>query len=432
MKKWATLLLAALLLLSMGATAFAEEDAGVRKGDVVFLGHWKDAPIRWLVLDPDATNAGGEGMFLLSEKTLTNQGVIYSWSKSVWQGGEGQRWCSDLLGSAFTEAEQAVIPAVSKSEEAFQQYGLNWGPVALEEEQVFFPSAMELRDYISPNVGNPDLSASYVGNGKITYYWLRTPHAAGSDSAGLVIENGRVQAFPVYGSWGARPAANLGGEGLLYLAANERVIAPCDPGPMPGADNGEWKATVVDPEIRIRVEDARFTDGALNVRVSGAPKGAWISVLARDAEGKNVAYGCIAKAEGGEEEIRFAPQLPDGGSLSLFAELDNGPGSSNTASELCPLSWEEPAETPEAQPAEAEEPSAEEVSGDENSVPAVQDASSAAAAAVMGTAFRRTLWLFGIVFGLFSVAAVVLAVRQAKLHADDPEDWDEEDEDDWE
>lgn len=150
MKKGIALLLAALVLLFTGTAAFAEGGSGLQKGDTVYLGRWQDAPIRWTVLDPDATNAGGNGLFLLCEQALTNQGVIYSWTKAVWQGSEGQTWCSALLEQSFSAAEQAAVPAVSKSEEGLQQYGLSWGPVELENEKVFFLSVRELGDYIRP------------------------------------------------------------------------------------------------------------------------------------------------------------------------------------------------------------------------------------------------------------------------------------------
>ena len=234
MKKGIALLLAALVLLFTGTAAFAEGGSGLQKGDTVYLGRWQDAPIRWTVLDPDATNAGGNGLFLLCEQALTNQGVIYSWTKAVWQGSEGQTWCSALLEQSFSAAEQAAVPAVSKSEEGLQQYGLSWGPVELENEKVFFLSVRELGDYIGPNDGDPGLSATYVGNGKPTYYWLRTPHASHPDYAGLVLEGNEVHDYLVYGSWAGRPATNLGGEGLLSeiviqsVGTGERTVLKAD------------------------------------------------------------------------------------------------------------------------------------------------------------------------------------------------------------
>ena len=71
MKKVLSLLVLAALLLCAGTAAYAESGEGVQKGDIVYLGTWQGAPLRWLVLDPDATNADTEGMFLLAEQTLT-------------------------------------------------------------------------------------------------------------------------------------------------------------------------------------------------------------------------------------------------------------------------------------------------------------------------------------------------------------------------
>lgn len=431
MKKGIALLLAALVLLFTGTAAFAESGSGLQKGDTVYLGRWQDAPIRWTVLDPDATNAGGNGLFLLCEQALTNQGVIYSWTKAVWQGSEGQTWCSALLEQSFSAAEQAAVPAVSKSEEGLQQYGLSWGPVELENEKVFFLSVRELGDYIGPNDGDPGLSATYVGNGKPTYYWLRTPHASHPDYAGLVLEGNEVHDFLVYGSWAGRPATNLGGEGLLYLAAADRVIAPCEPGPMPASANGEWKATAADPALTLTVEDARYADGQLSVQYAGAPAGAWISVLVRDAEGKNVSYGCLAKTEGGTGTVSFSPALPEGGCAYLFAELDNGPMNTNAASALCPLSWveePEPTPTPEAEPETAEEP---EEGGGTIALAEPEESATPAAPAEGGglISFLRETWMFAVPFALLSAAAVILAIAKAvdrhRRRDDDDDDREE-------
>ena len=407
-KKMAALLLLLALLLCMGSSAFAE--GGVQKGDIVYLGSWQGSPLRWIVLDADATNVGEDGLFLLTEQTLTNQGAVYSWTKAAWQGSEGQAWCADFLAQNFTPAEQAAIPAVSKSEEALQQYGLSWGAVALENEQVFYPSVRELGDYIGPNDGDPGLSATCIVDGKPAYYWLRTPHATHPDYAGLVLEGDQVHDFLVWGSWGVRPAANLGGEKLLYLAAADRTLAPGEIGAMPASPNGEWKASVTDEALQLSVTETSYSDGLLTVRYDDAPAGAWISVLARDAGGRNVLYGCLARAESAAGEVRFAPNVPEGGTLLLFAEQDNGAKNTNTASTPVALSWTE--EVPAAPSGENESPF-EAGTASETAAPSAQSARSEDTKSPLRDFLRET-WMFAAAFVLVAILAVAVAVMQAR------------------
>ena len=433
-KKCIALLIMLILLLSMGLSAFAEGDGGVQKGDIVYLGTWNEQPIRWIVLDPERTNAGTPGVFLLTEQALTNQGVVYSWAKAVWQGSEGQAWCQKLFSENLSELEQAAVPAVSKSEEAFQQYGLNWGAVSLEEEQLFFISTKELVDYIGPNDGDPGLSTTYVGDNKGTYYWLRTPHGAHADYAGLVLEDNQVHDFLVYGSWGTRPATNLGGDGFLYLAPAQGTISGRAIGPMPSSDNGEWKVTAVDPSMHLNVDGTRYSGGQLTVNYSDAPANAWLSVLVRDAEGNNLSYGCLEQTAGGMGSVSFIPDLPEGAVMYLFAEKDNGPQNANSASPLCELSWElepDPTPTPEPTPVPVEEP---EEGGGSISLVSVSPLPVDPADSGLKP-FLRQYYMFAIPFAMLSILAIAVAIFQAVMRRREDEYEDdyyyyEEDEDD--
>ena len=411
-----SLLLIAVLLLSIGAAASAETAGGAQKGDILYFGEWDGAPLRWIILDPDATNAGTSGLFLLTEQALTNQGVVYAWAKAIWQGSEGQAWCTKFLNEHFSALEKAAIPAVSKSEEAFQQFGLSWAPIALEEERVFFISAQELVDYIGGNDGDPGLSATWIGNGKSASYWLRTPHANHKDYAGLVLDDNQVHDFLVYGSWGARPATNLGGESFLYLTPNDGTLGVRELGGMPTSESGEWKATVVDPSMHLSVEKTKFSDGVLTVRYANAPQAAWISVLGRDAAGNNVSYACLGKTDGTMGEYSFTPTVPEGGTLYLFAEFDKGAKTANVASALCPLSWVE--ETPE--PVVTPEPTPESAEG--GSISLVAEEGEAAPEptpkpTLLGDySFRDFLnetKMFAIPFAVLVLAAIVVSIVKA-------------------
>ena len=424
-KKCIALLIMLALLLTLGVSAFAEGEPGVQKGDIVYLGSWNEQPIRWLVLDPEATNAGTPGVFLLSEQALTNQGVVYSWARAVWQGSEGQAWCQKLFSENLSELEQAAVPAVSKSEEAFQAYGLNWGAVSLEEEQMFFPSAQELSDYIGPKDGDAGLSTTYVGDNKGTYYWLRTPHGAHADYAGLVLEDNQVHDFLVYGSWGTRPATNLGGDGFLYLTPAQGSLSGRSIGPMPASENGEWKVTAVDPAMNLTVDGTRYSGGQLTVNYSDAPANAWISVLVRDAEGNNLSYGCLEQTMGGMGSVSFIPDLPEGAVMYLFAEKDNGPQNANSASPLCELSWElepDPTPTPAPTPVPVEEP---EEGGGSISLVSVSPLPVDPADSGLKP-FLRQYYMFAIPFAMLTILAVAVAIFQAIMRRR-AEEYDEDD-----
>ena len=354
-KKVIALLLMTILLLSVGTAAFAEGEAGVQRGDIVIMGRWNDQPIRWSVLDPAATNAGEPGVFLVTEQMLTNQGVMYNGTaKAVWKGSDGQAWCTKFYQDNLSALEQAAVPAVSKSEDAIQAYGLSWKDIALEEENVFFLSTQETLDYFDPEAGAPGLTTTFIGDNKVYYYWLRTPHAIHGDYAGYVIDENHVHDYVVYGSWGTRPAMNLGGDGFLYLTPADGHLSVRTLGDLPTSATGEWKATAVDSSIALRVEGTVYRSGQLTVDYSGAPANAWISVMVRDEEGRNLSYGCLGQTTGGSGNVSLVPELPEGATIYLFAELDNGPGNTNSASALCPLSWtEEPPPTPEPTPTPA-------------------------------------------------------------------------------
>ncbi len=355
-KRVISLLILLVMLLSLSPAAFAEGE-GAQVGDIVYLGNWTGNPLRWTVLDPDATNAGDPGVFLITEQMLLNQGVVYNLGgKAVWKGSDAQKWCTDFYQKNLSALEQAAVPAVSKSEAAFQAFGLSWGEVALEEEKVFFLSTQEAVDYFDPQTGAPGLTATFIGDNKVLYYWLRTPHATHDNYSGYVIDANQVHDYMITGSWGARPAANLGGDGFVYLSPAERTLSASGFGPIQRPENGEWKVTAVDPALSLQVDSTNYLSGQLTVNYSSAPANSWISVLSRDAEGHNVAVANLAQTTGGSGSVTFTPELPEGGTLYLFAEVDNGAKNTNSSSPLCALTWtEEPIPTPTPEPTPAPE-----------------------------------------------------------------------------
>ncbi len=179
---------------------------------------------------------------------------------------------------------------------------------------------------------------------------------------------------------------------------------------MPASTNGEWKATVTDPALTLTVSETRFSDGLLTVCYENAPVGAWISALVRDAGGKAVGYGCLAQAQSASGELRLAPNIPEGGTLLLFAEQDNGVKNTNTASVPVTLSWTE--EAPPTQSGEEDAPF-EADTATESAAPAGEAAPSESEKTLLRDFLRET-WMFAAAFVFVAILAVAVAVMQAR------------------
>lgn len=423
MKKSLALLLFLALFVCLGTSASAEGCALPQTGDVIYLGEYEGEPIRWLILDSQATNVGEPGMFLFSQYVLTNSGVMFNWSINTWKDSQAQNWCRNMLENSFTPQEQAAMPAVSKTEERFQQYGLTWGEISLEEEKLFFISSKELGDYVGPNDGDPGLGG-YMANGKGAYYWLRTPHGSHTDYSGLVIDDNQVHDFLVRGNWGARPATNLNAGDVIVTYPDGIEIAVGGLGQISAPEDGVWKAALLDGTLPFSADSVEYADGQLTVAYSGAEQGQYISALLRGQDGELLSYGRLAQTTGESGSVQLMVDFPEGSQLYLFSERDNGAGHSNYASTPCAVDWAEAVK-------DSETPTGEENSGAEDSGEA-ESVESAASTAVPTAApteapaesdaldksfdfvsFMAENWMFAIPVAVLSVLWIVLAIRQA-------------------
>ena len=329
--------------------ARAEDGSLLQTGDRIYLGYYTDDsrfteplsfPVSWLVLDPKATNSGEAGVFLLSQYVVQQTGVRYNLEVAVWPGSLAQQWCTAFAQEAFTDAERALIPAVSKSEEPLPDYALNWAANELDHEQVFFLSAREAKDYIGPE-GTPGLSAE-TPDGITTYWWFRSPHFWHPDWSGLVLQGDDIHDSQVEDVWGARPAMNLDlSRAVLLLPAQGqpevgRLSAPARP------EDGTWKLTAVDESRSLTVTAARLRDKVLTLSYENAPVGEdeYLSLLLRSPEGETLAWGRLCRSEqsAGEVEVSLdGLPLPQGVRLCCFSEREGGDFRTNLASPLCDL-----------------------------------------------------------------------------------------------
>lgn len=101
--------------------------------DYIYLGNWKDNPVKWRVLSANGDTArsyqGGAGntstksnaLFMLSEDVLEQTRFGGSGNKK-WEGSTAESWCDGFKTGALTAEEQlAVFTTVSKWSQ-IQQY----------------------------------------------------------------------------------------------------------------------------------------------------------------------------------------------------------------------------------------------------------------------------------------------------------------------
>ncbi len=349
-KRLSSFLLSLILIIQiLPVLSFAEENTEpepseegnavlnrIQDGDYLYFGEFWNRNIKWKVLDADAMSTGEPGLFLLSAEMLRNDGVTYSIEqKADWKNSDARQWCADMYTSCFSAREIPLVAPTTKKDDGGVFFTQKWEPSELEKDYVFFLSADEAAHYIGPNNGDPDLTAKAY-DGSVGYWWLRSIQG---EKAGLVVSGNTVSSDDLFKPWGARPAINLAGQDAMYVSpANDKA----EPGELQVLDevaDGEWKLTIADSTRLFEVEETYLHNGILTVAYKGASVGEneYISALVYDAEGQLHAYGRLVKPEkaAGEFSVSLSDFIfPDGGSLYLFSEQDNGVGKTDYAGEL--------------------------------------------------------------------------------------------------
>ena len=261
-----------MILLSAGSArpVSAEETGGqekIKAGDILCFGTPDEAcgfDGKWLVLDSEQTNTGGEGMFLVSlsliggEKgesllfrdigdvtvSFSDRGEAYAADHpgaTDYQGSDIQRWCADFLAGHFSEAEQEAMLPTYKSDEGIAVPGfgvplpgispgtVDFDPAEniLAGDRLFLLSAEEA---VSEKYGFTDNQARVaLFKGTAEGYWLRSPHIPTFPlDVGFVYSFGAVMDYPVNArsmfslATYARPACNISRDmiaGLELLSA---------------------------------------------------------------------------------------------------------------------------------------------------------------------------------------------------------------------
>lgn len=234
------LILLPLLLptLSLTVTNSLSSQANLPKqGDIVYLGIENEKmgfDAAWIVLDPIKTNAGDEGMFLLSLHLVGNEDGSGNYFRNesepkmnTYAGSDAKAWCENFYENAFDEYEKGYILETHKSDAAFSIKASfskgEGGPMVdfvgeeniLNGDHVFLLSAEEgsKEEY---GLGSEE---ERVGGykGEAASYWLRSAHSPSFPiDVGIVFYNGWLMDFyenqnDVFGTGPIRmrPALNL-------------------------------------------------------------------------------------------------------------------------------------------------------------------------------------------------------------------------------
>ena len=322
MKAFRSFLAAALLASALSAAAYAEENHVLSAGDRVDLGMFEGEKVTWDVLDAEKMNSGEDGIFLFSSCVLQDYGTVYDEEKAVWDGSDAQKWCADFYETALTPAEQAAVPAVSKTEDRCYFFGLTWSELTITNEHVFFISAPEMAEYYGPDDGYPGISG-VDRNGFSAYYWLRTPHGYHPDYSGIALQGNQIHDYQVNHVWGTRPALNLTPERILFVSEEPD-------------ESGAYVLTLLDESLTLSVETCEETaDGfTVSYRSSGAGENAGLCCGIADGDGKLLEMerlGALA-SEGTVNIPRNALQRE--GTLVLFA-LEESEGESTLRASSC-------------------------------------------------------------------------------------------------
>lgn len=336
----------------------------------IYYGVWRNAPIKWRVLDTKANTGAADALFLLTDECLYPlPGDLYACyiqfnpadklDRHLWKGSTLQDWFENTFysgeNSAFTPAERALIPATTQegSVYLYKAPGApSWDPgmrfqiCGLEAEYVFAPS---IQDVVNVDYGFIDSASRIAGpinsRGTGTQYWLRSfetseklPFLVGHDAS-------------LCGDWGdnqsaVRPAMNLStaGDNILFISAAEGGKPAGGLAEIPEYTGNEWKLTLRDDtrsgfSVTTTAVSTTNYGGDIQIEYSGAKTGdnEYIAVLLKDSAGNPTYYGRSAALTeaSGTVTVPVAAGLAAGNAtLYVYNEQYNGDKMTDLASEL--------------------------------------------------------------------------------------------------
>ncbi len=297
--------------------------------DYLYFGSYEGNDVKWCVLD-NKTNTGESGYFLLSENILGTTVFRTEANSFQYQGSSAQAWCTAFAQSAFSDAEQALLMATTKTDAAstgaFSKF--DYTENILNGDQVFFLSAEEIQN------GAYGIQATRVSS--MSAWWGRSPGRQNFGSTGYEACTYNslynwITASKVTSNYGARPALNLNADKVLFTSAavggkNAKFGAVAD------YTGNEWKLTLHDSSRSFAVTETAITGAGgrytTEFQYTGAATGTneYISAMLVDTDETILYYGNLCKSQGsGKTRVLIPEALPDGNyTLRIFSEQCNG------------------------------------------------------------------------------------------------------------
>ena len=329
----------------------------------IYYGTWRNAPIKWRVLDTK-TNTGETGaLFLMTDECMGSMKNGYiqfnptdQADRALWKGSDVQTWCTNFYSTAFTTEERTLIPAITQASSVYLYRApadpsyfppMRFQICGLEAEYVFVPS---IQDIVNADYGFIDsksrIAEPFDSVGYGSRYWLRSfeisekiPFYIGEHSDLTGDYGDQVAAV--------RPVMNLSTAGGNILFTSAAVGGKPDGGltPISEYSGNEWKLTLRDSSrsgFSVESTSVSTTNygGDIKIKYSGAKTGAneYISVMLMDSAGNPTYYGrssASLTSESGTAKISVATGLTAGDyTLYVFNEQYNGDKMTDYASEL--------------------------------------------------------------------------------------------------
>ena len=324
--------------------------------DYIYLGNWKDNPVKWRVLSAKGDTAksyqGGAGntstksnaLFMLSEDVL-EQTQFGGAGNKKWEGSTAESWCDGFKTGALTEEEQlAVFTTVSKSGANGGTYNNNVfdrkysSLLRSTGNKVFFLSVIEANDSA---YGFSDDNARKANGGA---WWLLSRTTKGYGYFGTVSSDGAFQSTAANRLAGARPALNLDKRQVLFTSAANNSSHKDFPSVPESYTGHEFKLTLkdgksfadgaevvggrttVDKHATITIQHkalSEFNAGYTNV-----------TAALTDTSGNLLYYGSVnTDTSATSSSVTLPEELADGEyKLFLYGEVWNGEKQSDFAS----------------------------------------------------------------------------------------------------
>ncbi|MCI8551065.1 MAG: hypothetical protein HFI68_10870 [Lachnospiraceae bacterium] len=331
--------------------------------DYIYYGTWQGNPVKWRVLDEEASDGTSDHLFLLSDALLASgdpakETIVFSGSGPQWHASDAKKWCRNFSGEtvgsavALSAGELAALMRTIKSDAEYMgDSGVESMAInnILPSDTVFFLSNEEAQKE-AYGLGTPDKrKASY--NGTEGGWWLRSTAKADTSNILYMDDTGVSAMCKPMENYYARPAMNLNMDAVLFTsAANGKSSGATGADALKAVEEktpSEWKLTLKDSSRNgftaapaaggssVTVKNG----GSVKVTYSGAGTDAkdFVSAMIEEKDSGDILYygRIVNQTAGGDMDIKIPESLPEGEYiLKVFSEQYNGDRNTDYASDF--------------------------------------------------------------------------------------------------